>query len=117
MVSAVRLLITGLLASMLVLVLVWRGRAAAEPVMLPDPVVDDTLGPARGRSTIVLAGGCFWGVEEVFQHVKGVTDAVSGYSGGSARTASYHAVSSGTSGHAESVRSPTTPRRSRSGRS
>jgi peptide-methionine (S)-S-oxide reductase len=53
---------------------------------------------------VVLAGGCFWGVEEVFQHVRGVTDAVSGYSGGSARTANYEMVSTGTSGHAESVK-------------
>jgi peptide-methionine (S)-S-oxide reductase len=52
----------------------------------------------------VLAGGCFWGIEEVFQHVRGVTDAVSGYSGGSAKTASYETVSTGTSGHAESVK-------------
>jgi peptide-methionine (S)-S-oxide reductase len=104
MAFALRLLVVGLLASLLVLMLVWRGRAAAEAVTLPDPVVDDALDSARGRSTVVLAGGCFWGIEEVFQHVKGVTDAVSGYSGGTARTASYDAVSTGTSGHAESVK-------------
>jgi len=52
----------------------------------------------------VLAGGCFWGIEEVFQHVRGVVDAVSGYSGGSAKTANYERVSTGTSGHAESVK-------------
>jgi peptide-methionine (S)-S-oxide reductase len=71
---------------------------------LPDPAVDDTLSAKGVANTIVLAGGCFWGVEEVFQHVRGVTDAVSGYSGGSARTATYDLVSTGTSGHAESVK-------------
>lgn len=71
---------------------------------LPDPSLDDTLGATKGTATLVVAGGCFWGVEEVFQHVRGVTDAVSGYAGGSARTATYEMVSTGTSGHAESVR-------------
>jgi len=52
----------------------------------------------------VFAGGCFWGVEAVFEHVKGVKEAVAGYSGGSAQTAKYEIVSSGTTGHAESVR-------------
>ena len=80
------------------------GNVAAAGVKLPDPALDDALGAGAGGSTIVLAGGCFWGVEEVFQHVRGVTDAVSGYSGGSARTANYDMVSTGTSGHAESVK-------------
>src|SRR5678815_1362998 len=79
------------------------GRAAPSPVKLPNAALDDAAA-GQGRSTIVLAGGCFWGVEEVFQHVKGVTDAVSGYSGGSQRTANYDMVSTGTSGHAESVK-------------
>ena len=56
-----------------------------------------------GTETAVLAGGCFWGVQGVFQHVKGVTSAVSGYAGGSASTANYSAVSSGSTGHAEAV--------------
>ena len=60
--------------------------------------------PQQGRSdTAVLAGGCFWGVQGVFQHVKGVTSAVSGYSGGAAETADYNAVGSGRTGHAEAV--------------
>ena len=71
---------------------------------LPDPATDDALSAAKGKSTLVLAGGCFWGMEEVFQHVRGVTSVVSGYAGGSARTATYEMVSTGTSGHAESVR-------------
>ena len=71
---------------------------------LPDPTSDDALSPTKGKSTLVLAGGCFWGMEEVFQHVRGVTAVTSGYAGGSARTANYEMVSTGTSGHAESVK-------------
>jgi peptide-methionine (S)-S-oxide reductase len=71
---------------------------------IPAPTVDE---PATGRpkpETAVLAGGCFWGVQGVFKHVKGVTSAQSGYAGGDAATANYETVSSGTTGHAESVR-------------
>ncbi|HUW76125.1 MAG TPA: peptide-methionine (S)-S-oxide reductase, partial [Gallionella sp.] len=56
------------------------------------------------EETAVFAGGCFWGVDAVFKHVKGVTDVVSGYSGGAAATAHYEMVSQGNTGHAESVR-------------
>jgi peptide-methionine (S)-S-oxide reductase len=75
--------------------------SAATP--LPDPAVDIPLAKAAGVQTAVLAGGCFWGVEGVFEHVRGVTQVVSGYSGGQADTASYRRVSSGRTGHAESV--------------
>ena len=61
-------------------------------------------GAARGEQTAVFAGGCFWGVDAVFKHVKGVTDVVPGYSGGAADTAHYEMVSRGDTGHAESVR-------------
>ena len=71
---------------------------------LPDPKVDAPLTAANGAKTAVFAGGCFWGVEAVFEHLKGVTQVVSGYSGGGADTANYHQVSSGRTGHAESVR-------------
>jgi peptide-methionine (S)-S-oxide reductase len=71
---------------------------------LPDPAVDMPLAKAAGVQTAVLAGGCFWGVEGVFEHVKGVTGVVSGYAGGAADTARYRQVSSGRTGHAESVR-------------
>jgi peptide-methionine (S)-S-oxide reductase len=76
--------------------------SADEPVrVVPAPALDET---ASGTSeTVVLAGGCFWGVQGVFQHVKGVTSAVSGYTGGEKGTAEYETVSSGTTGHAESV--------------
>ena len=76
---------------------------AAEPaVSIPAPAQDE---PAAGRhtETAVFAGGCFWGVQGVFQHVKGVTNAVSGYSGGKKETAHYEEVGSGLTGHAESV--------------
>ena len=77
-------------------------RAAEAVTAVPAPAVDE---PAAGHSeTAVLAGGCFWGVQGVFQHVKGVTSAVSGYAGGPAATARYDQVSTGTTGHAESVK-------------
>jgi peptide-methionine (S)-S-oxide reductase len=77
----------------------------AHAVTLPDPVVDTPLAsaPAKDQS-VVVAGGCFWGIQAVFQHLKGVKEAVSGYAGGTAETAHYNTVSSGTTGHAESVR-------------
>jgi len=71
---------------------------------LPDPAVDESPAAGKGPQTAVLAGGCFWGVEGVFQHVKGVVDVTSGYSGGQASTASYETVSTGRTGHAESVK-------------
>jgi peptide-methionine (S)-S-oxide reductase len=77
-------------------------RTAERATVIPPPAVD--AGASNEESqTVVLAGGCFWGVQAVFQHVKGVTQAVSGYAGGSKDTARYQAVSSGTTGHAESV--------------
>jgi peptide-methionine (S)-S-oxide reductase len=76
---------------------------AGRAVALPDPAVDAVRAAAPGRATAVVAGGCFWGVQAVFQHVKGVTAAVSGYSGGAANTAKYELVSDGDTGHAESV--------------
>lgn len=69
------------------------------------PVVSETnTEPAKGTQVAVFAGGCFWGVEAVFEHVKGVIDVKSGYSGGDRSTAEYETVSEGTTGHAESVR-------------
>jgi peptide-methionine (S)-S-oxide reductase len=69
---------------------------------VPPPVLDESPGDAHSE-VAVLAGGCFWGVQGVFQHVAGVTQAVSGYAGGIRETAEYETVSSGTTGHAESV--------------
>jgi peptide-methionine (S)-S-oxide reductase len=74
--------------------------SAAVAAPLPAPAYDP---PASGLKTAVLSGGCFWGVQGVFQHVRGVTSAVSGYSGGEKTTAQYETVSTGSTGHAESV--------------
>jgi peptide-methionine (S)-S-oxide reductase len=76
-------------------------RAAEDAVKIPPPAADAQ--GADGIQTAVLAGGCFWGVQGVFQHTAGVTSAVSGYAGGSVTNPSYEQVSSGTTGHAESV--------------
>ena len=70
---------------------------------LPDPNVDESMTAANGRETVVLAGGCFWGIQAVFEHVKGVSKATAGYSGGSVKSPRYEEVSSGETGHAESV--------------
>jgi len=78
--------------------------APAHAFDIPAPAADAPLAAKSGSETIVLAGGCFWGIQAVFQHLKGVTSAISGYSGGEAATANYAAVSSGKSGHAESVK-------------
>jgi peptide-methionine (S)-S-oxide reductase len=74
---------------------------ATRPLQLPNPVFDPKM---TGEQTAVLAGGCFWGVEAVFESLVGVKDVVSGYAGGSKASATYDVVSSGTTGHAESVR-------------
>jgi len=70
----------------------------------PTPLKDIPAPANHQAQTAVFAGGCFWGVEEVFEHLKGVSSAVSGYSGGSKSTAIYEVVSAGRTGHAESVR-------------
>jgi peptide-methionine (S)-S-oxide reductase len=69
-----------------------------------DPPIDISAAKVKGEQTIVLAGGCFWGVEAVFEQLKGVSNVVSGYSGGTAKTANYDAVSRGATDHAEAVK-------------
>jgi peptide-methionine (S)-S-oxide reductase len=95
-------------AMMLMLVagtLACTARAAGNgAAAVPGPTVDAVKAPAPGQATAVVAGGCFWGIQAVFQHVKGVITATSGYSGGSANTAEYETVSTGATGHAESVK-------------
>ncbi|MHC4049953.1 peptide-methionine (S)-S-oxide reductase MsrA [Bradyrhizobium sp. 25ACV] len=76
-------------------------RAAEDAVVIPAPAMD--AAPASGIQTAVIAGGCFWGVQGVFQHTAGVVNAVSGYAGGTKATADYQTVSSGRTGHAEAV--------------
>ena len=80
-----------------------RRPASEAAARIPEARVSSAAVPT-GVQTLVLAGGCFWGVEAVYEHLKGVTEAVSGYAGGTKATADYDQVSSGTTGHAESVR-------------
>nr|WP_248806564.1 peptide-methionine (S)-S-oxide reductase MsrA [Pseudomonas sp. MWU13-2100] len=76
--------------------------SAEDAVQIAPPALDQAAG-AHGKATAVFAGGCFWGVQGVFQHVRGVENAVSGYTGGAADTARYESVGEGSTGHAESV--------------
>ena len=77
--------------------------ARVSPEEFPDPVVDTALADKTGQSRAVLAGGCFWCVEAVYKNLEGVSSVKSGYAGGTADTADYETVSSGTTDHAESV--------------
>jgi peptide-methionine (S)-S-oxide reductase len=78
-------------------------RAAEPAVVIPPPALNAAAPVADGLQTVVLAGGCFWGVQGVFEHTKGVVHAVSGYSGGTKETAHYEMVGTERTGHAESV--------------
>ncbi len=90
---------------------------AAEPaVVIPPPALDAAAPAGGGRQTIVLAGGCFWGMQAVYQHTKGVTQAISGYAGGNKATAHYEMVGTGTTGHAESEQITFDPRQISLGR-
>ena len=83
---------------------VTSGHPAEPKGLFPAPAMDAKLGPPQAAAkTAVFAGGCFWGVQGVFQHVNGVTSAISGYSGGTVESPYYELVSSGSTGHAESV--------------
>jgi len=94
-----------LAASALVVCLVTLpGTMEGKDKKIPAPESDATLAATTGAEFIVLAGGCFWGIQAVFQHTKGVLSAISGYSGGEARSAQYELVSRGKTGHAESVK-------------
>ncbi len=101
-----------------VLATLWQTpvQAAGSAIVLPTAAIDAPKSATAGPQTIVLAGGCFWGVQLVFQHVKGVRQAISGYAGGAKETASYEVVSTGTTGHAESVQVTFDPRRVSLGR-
>ena len=80
----------------------WSMGGAEPAVVIPAPARDDAPGSSHSE-TALFSGGCFWGIQGVFQHVKGVTNAVSGYAGGDAQTANYDQVSNGDTGHAETV--------------
>ena len=97
-------LIAGALLLAPLLMLASGGSQAAEPaVAIPPPAVDDATPAGGGLQSVVVAGGCFWGMQAVYEHTKGVTLAVSGYSGGSKETAHYQMVGTERTGHAESV--------------
>ena len=84
--------------------------AQEKAVKLPAPAVDSPAATQAATATAVFAGGCFWGVQGVFQHTQGVLNAVSGYAGGDKATASYDMIGSGRTGHAESVQITYDPR-------
>lgn len=89
---------------LLLLVLAGTGCTTSLRGQVPAYTGPSPVSATRGKETAVLAGGCFWGVDAVFKHVKGVEKVVSGYSGGEASTADYETVSSGSTGHAETVK-------------
>ena len=96
-----------LLAAMLPVGLIFAGphlRADEAPRLVPAPQVDVPRPSGPALQTIVVSGGCFWGVQGVFEHVNGVRSAESGYTGGAGDTANYETVSTGSTGHAESVK-------------
>jgi peptide-methionine (S)-S-oxide reductase len=88
---------------MAVLTMIAPGTTTAA-VSIPNPVVDEPVATAKGQETVVLSGGCFWGIQAVFEHVKGVKSVTAGYAGGTVKNPSYEMVSSGATGHAESVK-------------
>lgn len=92
-----------ILAAGLSMLLAALSAQAAPKLPVPPAKVDASLSPAAGQQTAVFAGGCFWGVQAVFERVKGVVKTTAGYAGGSASTASYQQVITETTGHAESV--------------
>ena len=85
-------------------VAMFAGRGSSAPTILPAANVGAELASAAGDEVAIFSGGCFWGVQAVFQHMKGVKSAVSGYTGGALKNPTYEQVSTGTTGHAESVR-------------
>jgi peptide-methionine (S)-S-oxide reductase len=100
-----RWLLQGTVAALMLISLVCLSArfvsAAEQTAVIPPPTLDESA--STGLQTVVLAGGCFWGVQGVYQHAKGVTQAVSGYAGGQKDTAHYEMVGTGRTGHAESV--------------
>ena len=96
--------LASLIAALTVACTVNNVAASDTATALPKPAVIESLASSPGQETAVIAGGCFWGIQAVFQHVKGVISATSGYSGGAKATAEYEVVSTGTTNHAESVK-------------
>jgi len=97
--SLIRILVV--FAAILVVMTVY---SSGKDVPVPSPASDAAKAAMPGQQSMVVGGGCFWGIQAVFQHMKGVTSATSGYAGGEAKTAQYEVVSTGETGHAESVK-------------
>jgi peptide-methionine (S)-S-oxide reductase len=104
LVSLVAIALVGSISYMVLSKPAVNSSASLTAVTFPNPTTDIPASTVRGEQTIVLAGGCFWGMEAVFEHLKGVSQVVSGFSGGSAATANYETVSTGQTEHAESVK-------------
>jgi peptide-methionine (S)-S-oxide reductase len=113
--AASRLLTAAIVVGAIAVVAVRSAPQAEKARIIPAPATDVSGGDAKSE-VAVFAGGCFWGVQGVFQHVKGVKSAVSGYAGGQKRTAYYEAVGGGDTGHAEAVRVTFDPRQVTYGR-
>lgn len=92
------------IAAVILLLSIGQAHADGQTARLPDPLIDMPLAKTPGKQAVVFAGGCFWGMQALFQHVKGVVSATAGYAGGAANTAQYELVSTGVTGHAESVK-------------
>ena len=101
-----RLFLASLVIAAVAAIVIHSSVNASEGAAIPLPKagVDEPLASSSGQETAVVGGGCFWGIQAVFQHVNGVISATSGYSGGSSSTAEYEIVSTGTTNHAESVK-------------
>lgn len=97
------LLLSVLVVALLALCLTTCNNVASAATALPDPVIDEMLAPRKAHKKIVLAGGCFWGIQAIFEHVYGVNRATSGYAGGTGKNPVYEEVGTGRTGHAESV--------------
>ncbi len=100
--SRLSVLTTGLCVALTVFLATTRNNGASAATKLPDPFVDELKAEKKGQERLVVAGGCFWGVQAVFEHVKGVSHVTAGYSGGTLKNPDYETVSSGSTGHAES---------------
>jgi peptide-methionine (S)-S-oxide reductase len=100
--SRVSVRMFAMILTVLAATLACQARSGASAAV-PAPAVDETKATTPGKQTATVAGGCFWGIQAVFQHVKGVISATSGYSGGTVKNPDYETVSSGSTGHAESV--------------
>jgi peptide-methionine (S)-S-oxide reductase len=104
--SWIRFISFGIIAAALVMFAAFNSRAKAPRAnsAFPRPALDQPVAATKGKEVAVISGGCFWGIQAVYEHTKGVISATSGYAGGTADTAQYETVSSGKTGHAESVK-------------